>query len=385
MGTSAKSPGFPYKVLRQMFAWALKLTVAVAALATSGAAILLFLMWQEHNRNTALPTPTGPFFVGRTTYAWTNEAQVDELSARSGSKRQLFVWIWYPAAPPSPDVPAEYLPGPWRAAERSRLGVFLRSFVKRDPAVVRVHSAANAVVSPERGTYPIVVLRPGGSALTVDFTTLAEDLASHGYFVVGFDAANRSHVFVLPDGQVIPRSPSANVENANGNLADPLIGKLLTMWTSDTRYVVDQLCQLNNDPSGKFKARFDLQRVGIAGHSFGGATALEFCHKDARCKAAIDMDGIPFGSVVGQGLGKPGMFLLSDHSREMANPESHIVLAEIRSIYDRLPQGSLYVVLRRANHFSFSDQILLNSQIALDYAPIRNWRIGWTPRSRHYC
>jgi hypothetical protein len=48
----------------------------------------------------------------------------------------------------------------------------------------------------------------------------------------------------------------------------------------------------------------------------------------------------------------------------MADPESRQVLAEIQSIYDRLPDGRLYVVIRRANHFSFSDQILLNSQAA---------------------
>jgi predicted dienelactone hydrolase len=109
----------------------------------------------------------------------------------------------------------------------------------------------------------------------------------------------------------------------------------------------------------------DFGRLGMFGHSFGGATALEFCHRDSRCKAALDMDGIPFGRVVPEGLGKPGMFLLSDHSGEMADPASSAVLAEIQSIYDRLPEGRLYVVIRRANHFSFSDQILLNSQAAM--------------------
>ncbi len=56
---------------------------------------------------------------------------------------------------------------------------------------------------------------------------------------------------------------------------------------------------------------------------------------------------------------------LSDHSGEMADPASRTVLAEIHSIYDRLPDGRLYLVIRRANHFSFSDQILLNSQAAI--------------------
>jgi hypothetical protein len=41
------------------------------------------------------------------------------------------------------------------------------------------------------------------------------------------------------------------------------------------------------------------------------------------------------------------------------------VLAEIQSIYERLPDGRLHVVIRTANHFSFSDQILLNSQAAV--------------------
>jgi pimeloyl-ACP methyl ester carboxylesterase len=48
--------------------------------------------------------------------------------------------------------------------------------------------------------------------------------------------------------------------------------------------------------------------LGTVGHSFGGATALQFCHEDARCRAAIDLDGIPFGSVVTDGLAKPAMF-----------------------------------------------------------------------------
>jgi predicted dienelactone hydrolase len=348
--------------LRHTLAWLTKAAAAVAVVVIALVAILLLVMWGEHKTAITLPTPTGPFTVGRTTYAWTNESETDEFAPSPRSKRQVLVWIWYPATRSQRDVPTEYLPVQWRAALGKRLGVFMRSFLKRDPALVHSHSVSDAMVSPERHTYPVVLLRAGGSALTADFTTLAEDLASHGFIVVGFDAPYRSFVVVLPDGRVVARSPAANVENANGNLADPVIGKLLAMWTSDTTFVVDQLQRLNDGPSGRFSGRMDLQRLGMFGHSFGGATALEFCQQNSNCKAVLDIDGIPFGSVVPQGLSKPCMFLLSDHSREMADPESRQVLAEIQSIYDRLPDGRLYVVIRRANHFSFSDQILLNSQ-----------------------
>jgi len=351
--------------VRRTLVWLAKAAAAVAVVLVAFVAILLLVMWREHQTDITLPTPTGPFAVGRATYAWTNEAETDDLAPSPGSKRHVLAWVWYPAARSHADVPVAYMPAQWRAAFAEQLGMFMRSFFKKDPALVHAHSWSNAMVSPAQHTYPVVLLRAGGSALTTDFTTLAEDLASHGFFVVGLDAPYRSVVFVLPDGRVVARSPGYHVENANGNLADPVIGKLLAMWTSDATFVVDQLQRLNADSSEKFAGRMDLQRLGMFGHSFGGATALEFCRQDSRCKAALDMDGIPFGRVVPEGLGKPGMFLLSDHGGEMADPESRQVLAEIQSIYDHLPDGRLYLVIRGANHFSFSDQILLNSQAAM--------------------
>ena len=362
MEPPATSP--PRRSSPRKLVWLAKAVTGLVAVGFALVAALLLVMWVEHRTAITLPAPTGPFSVGRTTYTWTNESATDEFAASPASKRQVLVWIWYPAARSQRAVPADYLPAPWREALGQRLGVFLRSFLKRDPALVHAHSVTGAMVSPERPTYPVVLLRAGGSALTIDFTTLAEDLASHGFIVVGFDAPHRSFVTVLADGTVVARSPGANVENAGGNLADPVIGKLLAMWTSDTRFVVDQLQRLNDGPSAEFAGRMDFARLGMFGHSFGGATALEFCHQDARCKAALDMDGIPFGSVVSDGLATPCMFLLSDHSREMAGPEGRQVLAEIQSIYDRLPDGRWFAVILRSNHFSFSDQILLNSQAA---------------------
>jgi hypothetical protein len=74
------------------------------------------------------------------------------------------------------------------------------------------------------------------------------------------------------------------------------------------------------------------------------------------------LDGIPFGSVLHDGLSKPGMILLSDHSREMDGPAAKEILDDFRSIYARLPSG-YFVTVHGANHFTFSDQILLKSRL----------------------
>jgi predicted dienelactone hydrolase len=209
-------------------------------------------------------------------------------------------------------------------------------------------------------------MRAGGGALTTDFTTLAEDLASHGYIVVGFDAPYRTSVVVFPDKRVVTRPPAYDPENLPSDQADRLINRLLPMWTSDTKSVVSQLEQLNAaDPSGKFTGRLDMHRLGMFGHSFGGATALQFCHEDSRCSAGIDIDGAPYGSVVQEGLKQPFMFILSDHSRDLADPESRQIGAHFQSIYDRLPNGRLFITIRGANHFSFSDQMLLKSHYVI--------------------
>jgi predicted dienelactone hydrolase len=143
--------------------------------------------------------------------------------------------------------------------------------------------------------------------------------------------------------------------------------RLLNAWTADAAFVLDRLEVLNRlDASGKFKGRLDMTRVGVFGHSFGGATAAQFCHDDPRCKAGIDIDGAPFGSVVPDGLHRPFMFILSDQIHS-SGPETRQVLANIQSIYERLPpDGRLRLLIRGANHFLFSDDgALLKSHIVL--------------------
>ncbi len=201
----------------------------------------------------------------------------------------------------------------------------------------------------------------------VNYSTLAEDLASHGYVVVGFDAPYRTGVVVFPDGRVITREPKNNPEFYSGQALDRVGKKLLAAWTADIGFVLDQLERLNaSDPSGKFTGRLDMTRVGVFGHSFGGVQAAQFCHEDSRCKAAIDVDGLPLGSVVQAGIDRPFMFLLSDHSRE-SDPESREVKANIQSIYERLPPDRrALIVIRGANHFLFSDDgALLKSHVVL--------------------
>lgn len=339
----------------------LKIFFALAALGILALGSLLALLWLEHSFSVTLPVPSGPLPVGRTTLVWQDSSFTDPL-APAGTRRELFVWVWYPAAPAASAASADYLPPAWRRAMASSTGMLISKFLTRDLSRVHAHSFDSPEVSAALPAYPVVLFRPGLSALTADYTTLVEDLASHGYVVVGLDAPYRTFVVVLPDGSVVRRSPANNPETLPADQQPALATKLVTAWVADARFVVDRLQVLNTSSSSsanRFSGRLDLSALGFFGHSLGGATAAQFCHDDSRCKAGIDMDGAPFGSVVQEGLHQPFLFLMSDHAHE-SDPAAPQILADLKSIYSRLPADSrLYATIQGSRHFNFSDQALL--------------------------
>ncbi|MCU1243944.1 MAG: family ership [Candidatus Acidoferrum typicum] len=335
-----------------------------------GVLALFVSLWLEHRTEVAMPRPTGPFAVGRALYDWVDHKTLDTLAPVPGTKRELGVWIWYPAAAGQSPAMDDYLPAPLRAeVERSR-GALLSKFLTRDLSKVHGHSTRNSDVSAQQRSYPVVIMRAGASAEVWNYSTLAEDLASDGYVVVGFDAPYRTFTVVFPDGRVISRLPENNPEvclERTGQEREQCANKLLSAWTGDIAFALDRLEQLNAaDASGRFTGRLDMARVGVFGHSFGGAAALQFCHEDSRCKAGIDVDGAPHGSVIQAGVDRPFMILLSDHSHE-SDPEGGQIMANMQSIYDRLPaNGRLFLEIRGANHFLFSeDAALLKSHIVM--------------------
>ena len=326
--------------------------------------ICLCLLWLEHKTSLTLPKPTGQFAISRTSYIWVDTKQVDSLAPHPGTKRELAVWIWYPSEKGklSP-ITDNYMPGQWLTAINKNRGGLNGNFLTRDLSKVHGHSILSSGVSEKQKSYPVVIIRAGLSALTLEYSVLAEDLASQGYIVVGFDAPHRTSLVVFPDGRVISRTPENNPETLPNEKQQQALTKLMTGWCDDTKFVLDQLEYLNTfDSSGRFTGKIDTTRIGIFGHSLGGATAAQFCHDDERCKAGIDIDGALHGSVLTDGLQKPFMFITSDYGNKL-DPANGQIRSDIRSLYNRLPEKDrLWITILGARHFNYSDMALLKDR-----------------------
>ena len=333
---------------------------AVAVSAGLGVTILVLLLaglWLEHRREITLPTPTGHFAVGRTTFVWT-DASPDPLAPGSGSQRELLAWVWYPSPKLAAGAPtSDYLPVWLRSALARSRGPVNTRLLTRDLSRVRAHAVWEADLSPEPSTLPVVVMRGGGSLEVANYSTLAEDLASHGYVVVGFDAPYRTGTVAFPDGRVVRRLPNNNPELCRRRAdQDGCLDRILIAWTSDIALALDRLEQLTDSAAaGRFEGRLDMARVGVFGHSFGGAIAATFCSRDLRCRAGINIDGALHGRAKDARVEQPFMLLTSDHGRE-ADPETSRIREDLDRFVERLPVETRAVVaIRGAHHNLFSD------------------------------
>jgi len=219
-------------------------------------------------------------------------------------------------------------------------------------------------LSAAQSTYPVILMQPGLGPSIPDYTTLGETLASYGYIVVGSTPTGSASLVVFKDGQVVFGSLKGNVPDS-ASIADTerILGGLIQVWAEDDRFVLDQIERLNaSDQEGRFTSRIDLDAIGVMGHSFGGATAAQFCRQDQRCTTGVDLDGYPYGDVIQAGLQQPFMFIWSENT----NPDDAAwqkAMQETRSIFEVLPKGSFQLTIRRTRHFNFADE-------AVEFQPV---------------
>lgn len=345
-------------VVRRLF----KFVLYGALIVASAVVIALFSFWLELGSEETLPTPTGPYAVGRTNFHWVDSQRIDSLSPEPHTKRELVVWLWYPASKSESDTPVAYDRAEWESETTDQVGFLLGNFFWRDGADIHAHSIRNGNLATTQTRYPVILMKSGIGAMATDYTTLAEDLASHGYIVAGSDAPYSTYLVVFPDGRTIERTAEGNPGEAPylSEHRDRVLNRLVGIWAEDCRFVLDRLEHLNSaDSSSQFWNRLDMQSVGIFGHSFGGATAAQFCADDPRCKAGVNVDGAPYGSVIKTGLPKPFMFLLADHKEER-DTVSMVIKSNIQTIYNSSPDEHLWISLRGAAHFNFSDKPFQN-------------------------
>ncbi|MBB4943411.1 dienelactone hydrolase [Streptosporangium album] len=182
----------------------------------------------------------------------------------------------------------------------------------------------------------------------VSLTSLAEDLASHGFVVAGIDHTHDS-------GQV--EFPGGRVEVAQSIPPDSADQETLVR-TADARFVLDQIARLNtgNNPDvdhqrlPAFRHTLNLARVGMFGHSHGAEATAETMLQDHRITAGAGLDGGVSDRVATAGLNTPFMVISGNSSAGHPMTEENLT-----TLWPHLTGWSRWLRLRGTGHLAFTD------------------------------
>lgn len=301
-----------------------------------------------------IPPPTGPYAVGTTIAALVDKTRREPLIAAS-RPRSIVVQLWYPTvarrgrrAPyVSPAVAkqiGEGIPGAYRALLRAR-----------------THALLNAPALPRPGGRPVILFSPGYGTERQLYTGLVEDLASRGFVVVAIDHPEDANVVTFPDGRTVVRG---NVPETRAT-----IEKALAVRVADVHFLLDRLeSRRSIAPHGPTRADLDLSRIGMFGHSLGGATAANAMLTDPRIRAGADLDGTIYGAAAHAGLGRPFML--------MAGAPGPLREKGMRRFFMRLHGPRRAIAFPRARHFAFSDLLFVLPQLIDDEPALEGALVG---------
>jgi predicted dienelactone hydrolase len=271
-----------------------------------------------------LPAPTGVAPVGVRTLALVDRSRRDPFAPRKDGerKRAVVVSLWYPAGPSRAPL-AHYAP------RRVLPALVEDSGVSPAAAGLRTHARTGAPMAP--GIHPLLLFSPGYSISRLGYQQLAEELASHGYLVAAVDHTYESPAVLLPGGRVIPRRLTKK---------DAPRAIVLTTRVADLRFVLRTLRRTE-------RAHLDAGRIGVFGHSLGGATAANVMLEEPGVRAGADLDGSMFGPVARLGLDRPFLLLRANAA---ATHDPSLV-----TFHARLTAARPVVDLPDARHLSFGD------------------------------
>jgi predicted dienelactone hydrolase len=291
-----------------------------------------------------LPAPTGDRPVGSASVYLKDTSRPDPW-VPSVPYRELMVSLFYPAASGGgPKTP--YL----TAAESAALLTDSGLDVPPDLLTTMVtHSVADA--RPAGHRLPLVVLSPGYTKPRATLSALAEDLASHGYAValVGHTYENAGQSF--PDGHF------AGCASCEVPHDDAFWEKLELGRAKDVSFVLDSLTH------SKWAPLIDSSRIGMAGHSIGGASTIPAMVADRRLKAGIDIDGTTHVPLDPPGLARPFLFLGHQLGATACVPGD----PTWERVWPQLTGWRRWADVRGAQHASFTDVGLVGDELGVDY------------------
>jgi dienelactone hydrolase len=283
------------------------LALGAIALLTIGIAFIVLGLGDDG----AKPEPTrDPVEPGEFDVGFTLGSTMRTLA--DSSTRNLEYHVWYPAESAAVDLPHSLQAN---LPLRSRVGA-----------------------TPAKGPHPLIIFSHGAGGTPEGHLFLITHLASHG-FVVAAPLHRDCDLGCSPSGELL-RGP-----------------ELAVLRPDDVKATLDALLEASGSSDLLLENLVDPDRIGVAGFSFGGYSALREMEGDPRIQAAVLLAPntvLPSTSLDPAKVSKPLMFLQGEW-------DANIPISLTSTFYESIPASApehWFVVVHRAGHFFATNECL---------------------------
>ncbi|MFH1014194.1 MAG: hypothetical protein V1769_06810 [Thermoplasmatota archaeon] len=294
-----------------------------------------------------LPPLTGPYAVGVTTLHLVDPSREEWFSADPLDVRELVAKIWYPTEEIDPQHRVDYMDETTFTWLKQQSPIPLVNIPTIAYTYVRPHCYEQAVISKDAAPFPLLLFSHGYDGVDAIYTSFIEDAVSNGYIVVSINHPYIAGITVFPDGRVIEIAPVPSQD------VQEFFSRSLRTVIDDVYFVLDEITTIN-DIDDHLSGCFDLSKIGMYGHSFGGAATAVCCYEDERFKAGLTLDGVVYEELLKGNITKPLLMMLA---------EGRINDSNTLSLYDKISTDAYMVGVRGSTHYGYTDVGVLLSHL----------------------
>ncbi|OAG44152.1 hypothetical protein AYO21_01609 [Fonsecaea monophora] len=202
---------------------------------------------------------------------------------------------------------------------------------------------------PKNTNFPVLLFSTGSGGSRLIYNVLCQWVASMGFNVISIDHTYDAEIVEFPDGTVILGAnitlPDDLAEVTSLRVAD--IGSALNALSNST------LTKQIGIPS------FNISRVGIFGHSLGGATAANAILGKPRLASGLNMDGSVYGPAMNHSNTKPFTIFAAQRHNQSTD-------ATWAAFWQELKGLKLQLQVNNTEHGTFTDYPILTKSLGIN-------------------
>ena len=293
-----------------------------------------------------LPKPEGEYIIGTDVFTWEDTYRDEWFTKDKIDTRKIVVQVWYPASEKSDSLYPYMDYADLRVQSISKRIGKGKGFIK--PAT-EVKTNTYFQAKPIKKKFPLVLFSHGLGGYKTQNLINIETLVSQGYIVIAPDHTYDASITIFNDGTVIEFESGLPEDVSPKEFWETRIPQVNARAT-DMSFLIDKLQTMKNYD---LYNSIDFNKIGIFGHSFGGATSVVASWNDTRISACLNLDGwfVPIvDEIINNGLKIPFCYVGQE-----SWDNTPLNYPKLNTFYKNCTDDTYVLKIKDTHHFDYAD------------------------------